>query len=230
MREDITSIPVSEVFEPREGCPICRMRDMLEDRVVTYITGAAMMEPDVRIETNRLGFCFDHFQMMMKKKNRLGVALILESRLAEVEKQVFDGPPVIGKSAKKQGQSAGKTSGTCFVCRQVDAAMERMLSTVCRLWENEKDFRQLFDEQSVLCLPHFSLLAETAATKMNKKAAPDFNKAASRLCRAYLNDLQADVSHFCKMFDYRNSSGEADWGSSKDAIERAVWWLTTRMG
>lgn len=45
MRDDITSIPISEVFEPRDGCPICRLRNTLEDRVVEYITGAAMMEP-----------------------------------------------------------------------------------------------------------------------------------------------------------------------------------------
>ena len=61
MREDICSIPISEIFEPKDGCPFCRMRDMLEDRMATYITGAAMMEPDVRIETNRQGFCKDHF-------------------------------------------------------------------------------------------------------------------------------------------------------------------------
>ncbi len=29
MREDICSIPVNEVFEPKDGCPFCRMRDML---------------------------------------------------------------------------------------------------------------------------------------------------------------------------------------------------------
>ena len=57
MRDDITSIPISEVFEPRDGCPICRLRNTLEDRVVEYITGAAMMEPDVRIETNKQGLC-----------------------------------------------------------------------------------------------------------------------------------------------------------------------------
>ena len=228
MREDITSIPVSEVFEPKDGCPICRMRDTLEARVTEYITGAAMMEPDVRQETNRLGFCFDHYQMMLKKRNRLGVALILESHLNELEKQVFAGPPVLGKSSKKQAQSAGQASGSCFICRQVDWAMERMLATVCRLWENEKDFRRLFEEQPALCLPHFSLLVETAGAKMNKKAAPDFAKAAASLCRKYLTELRGDVSHFCRMFDYRNTGEEADWGNSKDSIERAVWWLTTR--
>ena len=54
MREDLCSIPIHDVFLPKDGCPFCRMRDMLEDRMATYITGAAMMEPDVRGETNRL--------------------------------------------------------------------------------------------------------------------------------------------------------------------------------
>lgn len=108
MRDDITSIPISEVFEPRDGCPICRLRNTLEDRVVEYITGAAMMEPDVRIETNKQGFCIDHYRMMLKKRNRLGVALILESHLDEMEKRIYAGPPLLGKSAKNQAKAAGR--------------------------------------------------------------------------------------------------------------------------
>lgn len=56
MRYDITNIPVGEIFEEKDGCPICRLRNKLEQRAVEYITGAAMMEPDIRMETNRLGF------------------------------------------------------------------------------------------------------------------------------------------------------------------------------
>ena len=102
MRQDIMSIPVSEVFEPREGCPLCRLRDMLENRVVDYITGAAMMEPDVRQETNRLGFCYPHYQKMLKKQNRLGVGLILESHLEELDNRVFGKSPIFGKSSRRQ--------------------------------------------------------------------------------------------------------------------------------
>lgn len=228
LRSDITNIPISEVFEPKEGCPICRMRNMLEKRMAEYITGAAMMEPDVRIETNRLGFCIDHFRDIMKQRNRLGVALILESHLAEIEQDVFQGVPIFGKSGKKQAKDAEKQQKTCFICRQVDWAMERMLATVCRLWENEDDFRQLFSEQEALCLPHFSLLVQTAETAMNKKHIGDFSKAASALSKQYLETLRQDVSHFCKMFDYRNSGEDADWGNSRDAVERAVWFLTGR--
>ena len=79
MRDDITSIPISEVFEPKDGCPVCRLRDMLEERSVTYITGAAMMEPDVRIETNKKGFCHLHYGQMLKNSKQLTIALILQS-------------------------------------------------------------------------------------------------------------------------------------------------------
>lgn len=228
LRSDITNIPISEVFEPKAGCPICRMRNMLEKRMAEYITGAAMMEPDVRIETNRLGFCIDHFRDIMKQRNRLGVALILESHLAETEQEVFKGLPLIGKSSKKQALHASEQQNTCFICQQVDWAMERMLATVCRLWENEADFRKLFDEQEALCLPHFSLLVQTAQTAMSKKSITPFSKAASALSQRYMTSLRQDVSHFCKMFDYRNSGENADWGNSRDAVERAVWFLTGR--
>lgn len=91
--------------------------------MVDYITGAAMMEPDVRIETNKQGFCFPHYQMMLAKRNRLGVALMLESHLDELDKQIFAGLPLLGKSGKKQGKDAGQAAGSCFICRQVDWAM-----------------------------------------------------------------------------------------------------------
>ncbi len=229
MRQDITTIPVSEVFEPRDGCPICRMRNLLEQRVAEYITGAAMMEPDVRIETNRLGFCFDHYRLILKQRNRLGVALMLESHLTELEQHVFEGLPLLGKSGRKQAKSADERTATCFLCQQVDWAMQRMLATVCRLWETEEDFRRLFAEQPSLCLPHFTQLVHTAATEMNKKRVGEFAKTAGSLSRRALQELHGDVSHFCKMFDYRNSGEDADWGNSRDAVERAVQYLTSRL-
>ncbi|MBO5797358.1 MAG: hypothetical protein J6R77_03310 [Clostridia bacterium] len=227
MRDDITSIPVSEVFDPKEVCTICRMRDRLEERVVEYITGAAMMEPDVREETNKQGFCITHYRQMLKRRNRLGVALMLESHLAETEKRVFAGLPLVGKRAGKQAKSAEKSADSCFVCSQVEWGMVRMLATVCRLYEKERDFRELFAEQEYLCLPHFSRLA-TAAGGMDKRWLEEFLKAASKLSRNQLAELRGDVHHFTEMFDYRNNGAEADWGNSRDSIERAIQWLTSR--
>jgi hypothetical protein len=228
MRYDITNIPVTEVFEQGDGCPICRLRNKLEERAVEYIMGAAMMEPDIRIETNKQGFCLDHYRMMLGRRNRLSVALMMESHLDEMEKQVFAGLPILGKGSRKQAKSAGKAAATCYVCAQLDGAMDKMLATVCRTWEAQREFRQLFEKQDCLCLPHFSALVEASTGSMSKKEQPYVAKAASKLAHDYLTELRADVHHFCEMYDYRNNTADADWGNSKDSIERSVWYLTTR--
>ena len=70
---------------------MCRMRQMLEERKAEYITGSAMMEPSVRIKTNEQGFCFRHFDMMVRLGKRLSNALILESHLQLIEEElIFD--------------------------------------------------------------------------------------------------------------------------------------------
>ncbi len=226
MRYDITNIPVAEVFEEGDGCPICRLRNTLEKRAVEYITGAAMMEPDIRIETNKKGFCLHHYRQVLGQRNRLSVALTMESRLEELEKQIFSGS-FIGKAAKKQAKDAAAALSTCYVCEQMEDAMTKMLATVCRTWEGQKEFRELFERQDSLCLPHFAALVEASAGAMSKKAQPDFAKAASKLAKGYLATLREDVHHFCGMYDHSNA-GNNDWGNSKDSIERAVWYLTTR--
>ncbi|MDD2956116.1 MAG: DUF6062 family protein [Oscillospiraceae bacterium] len=224
MKETIYTIPVSEVFEPKDGCPICRMRDTLEDRCVEYIMGAAMMEPDIRIETNKAGFCSRHFGQMLKCRNRLSLALMLESHLDHLQKEVLrPQKPLFGKDKRAQG--AKGLAGSCYVCSKIDWAMERMLETTLRLWEKEESFRQLYAQQPVICLEHYAQVCGTAEKVLGKKAGA-FQEVTLGLTRKYLEPLQKDVSHFCRMFDYRNNGG--DWSSSRDSIERAVWYLTSR--
>ena len=158
MRDSIYTIPISEVFEPRKGCPICAMRDTLEQRCVEYIMGAAMMEPDVRIETNRLGFCAQHFEQMLHQKNRLSLALMLESHLKELKAQNFR--PILDKAHAKAKKREGMTTvnDTCFVCEKIEWALSRMLDTVVELYGRDAGFRELFAQQEELCLPHLEKL------------------------------------------------------------------------
>ena len=79
MRDDICTIPVNEIFEVTDGCPVCRMYDAAQTRILDYILGDAMMEPDVRIMTNETGFCLHHYEKMLKMRGRLQLALMPES-------------------------------------------------------------------------------------------------------------------------------------------------------
>lgn len=222
MREDICAIPVNDVFSPKEGCPICRMRDMLEERIAVYITGAAMMEPDVRMETNRLGFCHTHFEQVLNKGSRLSIALILESLTQEVAQEIF---PPEKRSAKKVAEQVRGRMGHCFICENVEKNMVHLIGSTIQLWQKEAEFRALYAAQPYLCLPHYGLLIQEAQ-KMPRKNFQPFADATNTLSKGYLSALSEDVTHFCRMYDYRNKGG--DWGTSRDAIERSIAYLTGR--
>ena len=227
MRESILTIPVNEIFEPKCGCPICRMRDMLEQRTIEYIMGAAMMEPDVRIETNKLGFCKTHFEQMRDCKNRLSLALMLQSHLQDIQKNIFNRKSFFeGKTAKQKKVSA--INNDCFVCSKIEWGMSRLMVTFFEMFAKSRDFRELFNEQEMLCLPHYDLLVSMSSDSMEKRYQKEFVDACNNLVSKYLDSLEQDVSHYCRMYDYRNTGKDADWVNSKDSIERAIKFITTR--
>lgn len=233
MKDSIYTIPVSEVFEPMDGCPICRLRDTLEKRCIEYIMGAAMMEPDIREETNKAGFCASHFNMMLHSRNRLSIALMLESHLDFIKKDIFEQK----HSQVKQGlfkksdgriERARTMTQTCYVCDKIQWALSRMVDTTLNLWEKEESFRQLYAKQPVLCLEHYTLLADRAQAKMSPKSLPDFLTITTSLTKKYLDSLKEDVSSFCKLYDYRNAGKGDPEPNVVTSIERAIWYLTTR--
>ena len=226
MRESLLTIPVNEILEPKCGCPLCRMRDMLEQRTVEYIMGAAMMEPDVRIETNKQGFCKTHFEQMRNCKNRLSLALMLQSHLQEIQKNIFDRNSVFDKKTAKQ-KKVSSINNDCFVCNKIEWGMSRLMVTFFEMFEKSGDFRDLFSQQEMLCLPHYDMLVSHCG-EMDKKYQKRFIEQCNDLVKKYLDILEADVSHYCSMYDYRNTGKDADWGNSKDSIERAIKFLTTR--
>ena len=226
MKESIYTIPINEIFENRCGCPVCRIYSITEEKYLEYIMGAAMMEPDVRIEVNRLGFCKSHYKKMQQRRNRLSLALMLQSHLEQIQKDVFSKGKMLSFSGdKKRIYKVAKIQETCFICGQIEQAMSKTIENVFLIFEREPAFRELYSEQEFICLPHYRLLSERAAAGMNKKYADVFLKMTGALTQNYLHTLYDDVTHFTKMFDYRNSGEQADWGNAKDSIERAVAFL-----
>ena len=61
---------------------------------------------------------------------------------------------------------------------------------------------------------------------MPKKNFAPFSQVTTKLTKNYMDTVKGDVTHFCRMFDYRNKGG--DWGNSRDSIERAMEFLTSR--
>lgn len=226
MRQDICTIPVSEIFEVNDGCSICRMKELMERRVVDYIMGAAMMEPDVRIETNKVGFCERHFDMMLNTRGRLQLALILESHIDEIGKKIFE-KKLFNPSSKK-GASANKISNSCFVCNKVEWGFNNMLRTIFLTYERDSDFRDMFNSQESICLPHYELIMNSPYKKELKKYSHEFEQNVTRITGEYVKSLHNDLQKYCSMYDYRSSKENSDWGTSRDSVERSIAFLNGR--
>ena len=116
--EQIYTIPVNEAFEASRddascGCPMCAIYRKLEENELDLILGASMMEPDVRIKTNEQGFCRLHYDLMFVRKNRLGMALTLESHLKELQNDIKEG--AFGTPGNKPLKRIGELESTCYV-------------------------------------------------------------------------------------------------------------------
>ena len=230
--ERIYTIPVNEAFDasaadPSCGCPICALYRKLEEDELDLILGGSMMEPDVRIRTNELGFCGTHFDRLFTRKNRLGLALILESHLNELRERM-SGRGLAGLFSGRAAtvrDVAGKVSDSCYICDRIEHNLTGMITTVTVLFEEDMGFRKKVAAQPWFCLPHLTRLLETGRANLSKKLFAEFTSAVMAPVDAYLEALSGDVSWFCKKFDYRY--GEEPWYNSKDSVERAIAFLSS---
>ena len=221
------TIPVNEAFEASAedascGCPFCALYRKLEENELDLILGASMMEPDIRIKTNKSGFCRTHYDMMFVRKNRLGMALTLESHLAELRDEIRDGG-FGGGQGNKPIKRIEELESTCYVCDRIKNNFEHMVDTAVYLWETDPDFPKKLKAQPYFCLPHYRKVLAYGQKRLGKKRQPEFAKACASVVEPYFEEIQKDVSWFCKKFDYRYT--EEPWYNSKDAVERAFKFL-----
>ena len=225
--EQIYTIPVNEAFDdsrdnPSCGCPICTLFRRLEEDELQLILGASMMEPDIRIKTNEAGFCRTHYDMMFVRKNRLGMALTLESHLDELKREIRD-TGFGGGQGNKPIKRIGELEATCYVCDRISNNFEHMIDTAVYLWQTDEEFAPKLKAQPYFCLPHYRKLLWYGQRRLGKKKQPEFAAACAKVVEAYFEELQKDVSWFCKKFDYRYDA--EPWYNSKDAVERAFKFL-----
>ena len=235
MKEKIYTIPVNEAYDKDSECPLCELEKQLEYDAVKYALGPAMMEPDFRIESNEKGYCNRHFNQMFQAKNKLPLALVLETHLEELRKKVDSvektakaaasqksglfGKGGADKSAAQISEVFKKVECECMVCKKTKATMERYIDVMLWMWANDEGFREKFDRSKGVCLRHFRELIENAP-KSIKGDAGKFIAALVDKEKAELNRMQEDIHRFTLKFDYRNR--DMEWGTAQDAPIRTI--------
>ncbi|MDR1639761.1 MAG: DUF6062 family protein [Clostridiales bacterium] len=226
MKEEIYTIPVMDAFN-QDGCPFCAMRRKLEKDSIDFMLGPSYMEDDIRMETDRKGFCRRHLVMMYEQQNRLGLALMVGTRLKRVIKNMSVLPKETSakrkgffKKAEEAGSSAyGTVLGSCYICDRIGGTFDRYVSTFFYMWPKEKELRAAF-EKSPICVPHFAMLRESGKKYLNGTHEGEFQAKLSETEDKILAKLDADLDLFIRKFDYRYK--DEPEGDSRDALPRAI--------
>ncbi|MDD6485281.1 MAG: DUF6062 family protein [Clostridiales bacterium] len=241
MKEKIYTIPVNDAYDTDCECPLCHLEDQLEREAVDYELGAAMMEADHREQSDKTGFCRRHFEMMFEKPNKLSLALVLDTHLEKIRKELEKFDAAAKKLAKdkpglfkKSGASdaAAEVSGAlssildgCMVCEKIDHTMNRYVDVLLYMWANDPAFREKFDRSKGVCLKHFKVLADNACKSLSAKDASQFLSALILKEKSELERMQADIHKFTVKFDYRFK--DMEWGTAYDAPIRTIEKITS---
>lgn len=234
MKEKIYTIPVNEAFETHDECPFCHLERDTEQRAIKYVLGpgASYMEPDVRLETDRAGFCGSHFKKMYDYGNALGNALIMQTYFVSMFEEMtyemdrFQKPGKRGLFAKKGTQEdsdlvlwARKKQGSCYLCNKLDYNMQRYYSTFFYL-SRDGQFRKKVEASKGFCLRHFLCLMEKAQAELPNDQIDWFYDTVFLLMKENMARVKGDLDWFIEKYDYRNA--KADWKNSRDAVSRTM--------
>ena len=233
MAEQLYTIPINEAFDQYDGCPLCRLRSKLEAQSLGYIMGAAMMEPDIRIETNRLGFCRSHFHDMLSMGNRLSLALMLESHLKSVAQLVPDPeekkPGKLGKLKKYDGESPApqmkEQVNSCYVCRRSAEFEKKYVSNVVYIWKKDPEFREKLKKQPYFCLEHTAALLDDGKNDLSEANYLQFSQDLLDLCRKHLVELHSNIGAFCRSFDHRYAADPLT-PEARQSVEDSIAFLS----
>ncbi len=231
MKEQLYTIPVNDAFAVDCECPVCSMYDSLEKDAIEFTMGPSYMEDDIRMETNKIGFCTHHVKQLYKHQNRLGLALILHTHMQRTNRDLedllsSDKPVKKGLFAKKTENASPVTeyienlNHSCYICNRIDRIFARYLATIYHCYEHDEEFRRKFAASKGFCTKHFGMLYEGAPSSLSSKRLPEFIKTLNEVYLTNMKRVTDDLEWFTDKFDYRNE--DKPWKNSKDALPRSM--------
>jgi hypothetical protein len=231
MKEKIYTIPVNEAFDEGGECPFCNMYRRLEQESVEYMLGPAYMEDDIRMDTNKKGFCAHHYSLMYKQQNRLGLALMLHTHLQTIGKELNElaakRKPVkkslFSKADKDGNPIADYLNGitdSCYICDRIEHTFERYIDTFFYMWAKMPEIRDKVAASQGFCLNHFAMLVREGEKKLSSAEYENLMSTILPLEQQNIKRITDEVEHFTDKFDYRHK--DEPWGNSRDSVERGI--------
>lgn len=216
MNYHIGNMLIYQEFNASNECPLCRIRNILEKRLVDQYLNESVMEDSQRRMVNERGFCAHHTQMMHARQNKLSLALQHITRLTSLKAKLEICADT--KTAAKLADIFTQSSKTCVICDNVEVNMIRYYKTVAEMFYAETKFKDILLSTNGFCLEHFGQLLKYASFARSKKK--DYIYTLTKLEKEVLEKLLIDLQWFCSKHDYRNA--DKPWNGAEDALARSI--------
>lgn len=241
MKEQLYTIPLMDAFRAEDECPFCYIERNVEQDALDFVLGsdASYMQDHVREETDRIGFCREHYQKMFAYGETLANALILETRMKFLMKEMqkefkhYGGATKVGfKDKLRKDVSSTKDSNnvsrwihekedSCYICNHIKRNYDRYVATFFVLYRRgEQEFIQLVKNGKGMCLHHLADILDAAPLYLSEKEQKELSKILLPQMEANMQRVLDDIEWLEKKFDYRYK--DAEWKNSKDAVQRAM--------
>lgn len=215
MQYHISTGLIIEKFTGNCGCPLCEIQKIVEEQFVNDFLNDAVMEENTRLTVNEKGFCSEHFDKMLRRPNKLSLAIQISSRIA-AQRKIFNSPKTI-ISAKNAANKIAKSSKTCVICDLLDESMKKYYKTIAQMYRHEPDFYKTLLNIDGFCVKHYAELVRYS--EFAGKYAKDYRELLSKIQLCAIDRTIVDLQNFCFAHDHRNAGKPL--GSAENALPEA---------
>ncbi|MDD4688423.1 MAG: DUF6062 family protein [Eubacteriales bacterium] len=229
MRDKIYTIPISEAFENNCICPFCTIHNKLDKQYTERAVGAGMMEPSIRVLTNKQGFCKVHYKKMREQNQVLPLSLVLQSHLNEnllslfdtqvvqKKKSLFSSKTDISEQATEVLERLKTHNRSCYICSKVNKILADYIDTTIYMFKTDSEFKTIFKNTDHFCLEHAELLLNSALNNLGEKDLTELFEALADIERDELKNLYSSITELANSFDYRAKGQISDKAKSSIA-------------
>jgi hypothetical protein len=218
---------VHDAYGSPGECPLCVLLQAAEETYLQSFTHSRVMEPNVRVKTNQSGFCPGHYRRLYARENKLGLALVVHTHLAEkmpVLKDAMAAVALPGRRGKDRvEQAVTLLSGlrdSCFLCDLLGGDRGRYCFTILYLWDRDPEFLPVFQASRGFCLPHFSDMCIAARDTLRPERRERWLAEAAGLMTSSLERLEREVLSFTQL--HRESNRGLGTDEERTALARTL--------
>ena len=222
---------VHDAYAQGGECPLCSLMDGAERTYLRSFQHSRVMEPNVRVATNSLGFCPDHLGKLYQGENKLGLGLVVHTHLQEKMPVIRSAlEEIISTAQAGRRDRARRIEGiiatleslrdSCFICGLLRQDLARYAFTILYLWRKDPEFPVVFRASRGFCLTHFCTVTETAVALLRGDRFALWLRDAVPLMTGSLESLSEDLLAFTQLHQAGNRSLGSE--SERSALARTL--------